>query len=106
MDSAVGFIGKDKIDAYVRLNYKGKKYKTAMKVQVKGGDPVDWNHEFWVPAQKPVLEPKIVLNLMDKEDMTSDETAGSIIFYTKDIIDGHYGEGKYFWKNIYGSPMN
>jgi hypothetical protein len=43
---------------------------------------------------------------MDKEDMSSDETAGSILFFTKDIIEGHYGEGKFFWKNVYGSPMN
>lgn len=28
MDSAVGFIGKDKIDAYLMCEFKGKKYKT------------------------------------------------------------------------------
>jgi hypothetical protein len=28
MDQAVGFIGKDKIDAYMYCEFKGKKYKT------------------------------------------------------------------------------
>ena len=30
MDSALGFLGKDKIDAYVATTYKKKKYKTEM----------------------------------------------------------------------------
>jgi hypothetical protein len=32
MDSAMGFIGKDKIDAYVKMEIKGKKYKTDVRV--------------------------------------------------------------------------
>jgi len=50
MDTAVGFIGKDKIDAYMKCEFKGKKHKTETITQVKGGDPVNWNKEFWLPA--------------------------------------------------------
>jgi len=32
MDSAVGFIGKDKIDAYIKTDFKKKKLKTQMLV--------------------------------------------------------------------------
>lgn len=28
MDAGIGFLSKDKIDAYVALNWKGKKFKT------------------------------------------------------------------------------
>jgi hypothetical protein len=28
MDSGIGFLSKDKIDAYLKLDFKGKKYKT------------------------------------------------------------------------------
>lgn len=31
MDAAVGFLGSDKIDAYFKLKFKGKKYKTEVK---------------------------------------------------------------------------
>jgi hypothetical protein len=105
MDSAVGFIGKDKIDAYIKCDFKGKKYKTKVITQVKGGPPVDWNEEFWLPAQLPVAAPTILMQLMDQDDMGSDEIAGSITFETKEIIAGK-NNGLFVWKNIYGSPMN
>ena len=72
---------------------------------MKGGPPVDWNEEFWLPAQLPVAMPEILIQLKDKEDMGSDETAGSIKFATKDIIENKY-KSMFIWKNIYGSPMN
>lgn len=50
MDSGIGFLSKDKIDAYLKLEFKGKKYKTPVKVYNKGGEPVHWNKEFWLPA--------------------------------------------------------
>jgi hypothetical protein len=31
MDSGIGFLSKDKIDAYLKLEFKGKKYKTPIK---------------------------------------------------------------------------
>ena len=88
MDSAVGFIGKDKIDAYMYCEFKGKKYKTKVITQVKGGPPVNWNEEFWLPAQLPIAAPKILVQLKDKDDLGSDEIAGSILFETKKLIEG------------------
>ena len=38
--------------------------------------------------------------------MTSDETAGSVEFKTKDLIDNVDDiNGKFMWMNIYGSPL-
>ena len=51
----VGYIGKGSIDAYLKLDFKGKKYRTKVITQEKGGKPVDWNTEFWLPAQIPVV---------------------------------------------------
>mmetsp|Transcript_30294 Transcript_30294/g.46320 ORF Transcript_30294/g.46320 Transcript_30294/m.46320 type:complete len:131 (+) Transcript_30294:880-1272(+) len=41
---------------------------------------------------------------MDSDDVF-DETVGSLLFDLKDIIDGKM-EGKFVWKNVYGSPLN
>jgi hypothetical protein len=45
------------------------------------------------------------MQLKDKEDLGTDEIAGSILLETKKLIEGQ-GTGMYIWKNIYGSPMN
>ena len=37
------------------------------------------------------------------EDKISDEIVGSLLFNLKDIIGNQ--NGKYFWKNVYGSPL-
>ena len=50
-------------------------------MEEEGYEPADWNKEFWMPAQVPVVEPKICMRLMDS-DFVSDETAGSIMFFT------------------------
>jgi len=43
---------------------------------------------------------------MDRDDVF-DETVGSIKFNLKDILECKHDEkGKYFWMNVYGSPMN
>ena len=105
MDAGIRFVSKAKIDAYMKLEFKGKKYKTQTLVMEKDGDPINWNKEFWLPSQLPVLAPKIELRLMDSDDIGSDEMAGTLSFNTKDILEQKYG-GKMVWKNIYGSPMN
>jgi Ca2+-dependent lipid-binding protein len=107
MDSGIGFLAKEKIDAYMKCDFKGKKYTTEVIKQEKGGPPVNWNTEFWLPAQLPVLAPKILVRLMDEDDIGSDEVAGTLWFKTKDIIEAAIkGQEKGFvWKNIYGSPL-
>jgi len=42
---------------------------------------------------------------MDHEDIGYDETAGSLVLYTKDIIERGKNEDFCVWKNIYGSPL-
>ena len=76
MDAGM-LMSKAKIDAYIRVNFKNKILKSPMKKYSKGDDPVDFNTEFLLPCQMPVLEPSINLRLMD-EDMAKDEMAGSI----------------------------
>ena len=105
MDAGIKFVSKAKIDAYMKLDFKGKKYKTKTIVMEKDGDPIDWNKEFWLPSQLPVLSPTIELRLMDDDDIGSDEMVGTLQFKTKDILEGKYGN-KLVWKNIYGSPLN
>jgi len=65
MDSGIGFLSKDKIDAYLKLDFKKKKYKTPIKIYERGKPPIVWNKEFWLPAQLPVSEPEIKVRLMD-----------------------------------------
>ena len=38
--------------------------------------------------------------------MVKDEVVGSILFNLKDCIDPKKLEGKFFWKNIYGAPLD
>jgi hypothetical protein len=88
----------------VKCEFKGKKLKTDVKKFVLDGPPVNFNQEFLLPAQKPVLEPYITLRLMD-EDPLADETAATIRLKTKDLIDKPYLHGQYSWKNFWGSPL-
>jgi len=41
---------------------------------------------------------------MDRDDV-NDEVVGSLLFDMQDIVDGKL-HGKFFWANIYGSPLN
>ena len=68
---------KPKIDAYIRVNFKNKILKTKVVEYQKGKDPADFNTEFLLPCQMPVLTPFINLRLMD-EDNIQDEMAGTI----------------------------
>ena len=106
MDQAIGggVIAAAKTDAYVRTEYKGKKYKTSVITMLENGPPIDWNQEIWIPAQIPIIYPRVVLNVMDY-DTSGDEVVGSLLFDLQDIVSGKY-KGLFFWKNIYGSAMN
>lgn len=45
---------------------------------------------------------------MDEDDIGSDEMAATMLFKTKDIIEDtqNHKNGVFYWKNLYGSPMN
>ena len=83
MDKAL--LGKPKIDAYVRLDYKGQKLKTKMLVQEKEGQ-IHWNQQFLIPLQVPLMGGRIVFKVMD-EDTVCDEVVGSVNIDAKDFID-------------------
>lgn len=104
MDMGMGFMRKAKTDAYVLSEYKKKKLKTDVLVLEENGDPINWNQEFWIPAQIPIITKRMVIKVMDRDDV-NDEVVGSILFDMQDIVDGKLN-GQFFWKNIYGSPLN
>lgn len=104
MDVGLGYLRKAKTDAYVLAHYKKKKLKTKVRTMEENGPPIDWNQEFWIPAQIPIISKRLVLKLMDCDDV-SDEVIGSLLFDMQDIVDGKFN-GKFFWKNVYGSPLN
>ena len=104
MDMGIKFVRKAKTDAYLMTIYKKKKLKTKVLVMEEDGPAIDFNQEFWIPAQIPIITGRIVLKVMDSDDVF-DETVGSLLFDLKDIIEGK-GNGKFVWKNVYGSPLN
>jgi len=104
MDMGIAFVRKAKIDAYLTTNYKKKKLKSKVLVMEEGGEPINYNQEFWIPAQVPIITGRIVVKVMDSDDVF-DETVGSLLFDLKDIISGE-DNGKFVWKNVYGSPLN
>jgi len=73
-----------------------------VKTQKEGGF-IDWNNEFLIPCQLPIMSSRIVMKLFD-EDKISDEIVGSLLFNLKECIGKK--KGTYFWKNIYGAPLN
>lgn len=107
MDAGIGMFTKEKIDAYMKLVFKNKTYKTKVQKYFKGDSPISWNTEFLLPCQLPVASPMIPIKLMDHDDIGSDETAATMLFYTKDIVENKGNKnGKFIWKNLYGAPLN
>lgn len=94
-------VGRGSIDAYVACNYLNNKLKTDV-ITAKEGDPVNWDCEFLLPCQLPIMSSRVVMKIMDK-DMVNDEIVGSLLFNLKDCIDKL--NGKFFWKNVYGAPL-
>lgn len=64
---------------------------------------VDWNQKFLIPIQTPVMAGKLRLEVWD-EDKVNDEIAGSVSWDLKKLINRP--TGIYFWKNIYGAPVD
>lgn len=50
---------------------------------------IAWNEEFWMPAQVPLVQPRVVVTLMDEESVRGDRPIGSLLFDMKEIIEGY-----------------
>ena len=95
--------GEDSSDVYVRFDYKSTKLKTKVLTQKKGGE-IHWNQEFFVPVQLPIIGGNLNFTIFDENTAKRDEIVGSFSLSSKRIID--VINGKYFWKNLYGSPLD
>lgn len=104
MDMGIPYVTKPKTDAFMQAMYKNKKLKTEVMTFTEGGPYVDWNQEFLMPAQIPIITPRYVLKLMD-DNLTGADTVGSILFSLKDIIEQKI-TNKFTWVNIYGSQLH
>lgn len=47
---------------------------------------IDWNQQFLIPMQVPLMGGRLVFKVMD-EDTVCDEVVGSIVLNAKDFID-------------------
>ena len=81
------FSGKGNIDAYVRLDHRSTRLTSKVLTQEEGGS-IDWNEEFLVPAQVPLMGGRLVFKVYD-EDTVCDEVVGSIVVQMKDYISAH-----------------
>lgn len=104
MDMGFSIMKKAKTDAYVMTEYKKRKLKSNVITMYENGPGIEWNQEFWIPAQIPIISKRMTVKVMDRDDM-NDEVVGSLLFNIQDIVDGKF-KNKFFWKNIYGSPLN
>lgn len=71
-----GLLREKKIDAYIRCDHKGQKLKTKVSKQPDQGE-CDFNQEFLIPLQVPLMGSRIVLKVFD-EDTVCDELVGSV----------------------------
>ena len=84
------YLQKAKIDAYMLSHYKNKPLKTRVEVMEDNEDKnlkahINWDQEFWIPAQIPIITGRLVVKLMD-EDNVFDETVGALLFDVNSLI--------------------
>lgn len=105
MDNAT-LLTKGGIDAYLKLEHRKMRYRTrtitAKDIGNKKCATVNWNQEFWLSMQTPILEPNISLKVMDHDDIGADETCGTISLPTKWLLEC---KNTFKWFNVYGSPL-
>jgi hypothetical protein len=57
-------LGKGSIDAYIMCQYLNNKLKTKV-ITAPEGEEVDWNYEFLLPCQMPLMSSRVVMKVMD-----------------------------------------
>ena len=85
LDTATFGIGSSKIDAYLLLEHKGQKMKTKVMQQPQGKH-CDWNQQFLIPLQVPLMGSRMVFKVMD-EDTVMDEVVGAINVDAKNYVN-------------------
>ena len=71
------------IDAYIKTTFHGKKMKT--KAVTAKNDIAPIEQEFWLPIQWPLASDRLLLQIMDEDNVT-DEIVGSMFFSLKKLI--------------------
>ena len=91
-------------DAFVKINYLGKTIQTNVVKQTN--NQVYWAQELWIPVQTPLVSSRIVLTMYD-EDVTTNETVGSMSFQIHEIIKKAKTTktSPWYWKDIYGAAL-
>jgi|LauGreDrversion4_2_1035121.scaffolds.fasta_scaffold79668_4 hypothetical protein len=99
----VNLLGKaTSIDAYLTCKYLSHKLTTDV-ITAKEADRIDWNTEFLLPVQLPVMSGRVAMQIYDKDNI-KDEIVGSILFNLKECMEPS-NNGKFSWCNIYGAPL-
>jgi hypothetical protein len=62
----IGLITGASIDAYLSCQYLAHKLSTDV-ITVKRDEPVDWNTEFLLPVQLPIMSGRVIMKLFDKD---------------------------------------
>lgn len=76
-------MGTGSIDAFLKLEYKGKKLKT--KVLKPVDKVVKWWQQFLIPVEVPVINNKLILRVYDADDF-SNELAATTTLNIKSMI--------------------
>lgn len=77
-------MGTGSIDAFLKVEYKGKKLKT--KVMKPDDKVVKWWQQFLIPVEVPVINNKLILKVFDSDDYSPDELAATTELNIKSMI--------------------
>ena len=68
---------------------------------------VDWMQEIWIPAQVPLVIPKLRLTVWDDNTARSNTLVGTLEFDLEKYIhkSQRSEEFGFFWEDIYGAPI-
>ena len=91
-------------DAFIAVNYLGKKIQTRTVAQKDG--QVMWAQEIWLPVQSPLVSSRLIMQVIDYDSSSSNVFIGSMAFELHEILQKSQdtGESSWKWNDIYGPP--
>ena len=105
-------------DAFIAVNYLGKKIQTRTVAQKDG--QVMWAQEIWLPVQSPIVSSRLIwlpvqsplvssrliMQVIDYDSSSSNDFIGSMAFELHEILQKSQdtGESSWKWNDIYGPP--